>query len=132
MRPILLISDDELQIEATRDLLTHMGFDVCVAESPTEASLFCEIRRPSAVIADIEMPGGNGFEAISMVKKIARDCFVIAATRGDHKELWPMVGIARGADAYVVGPLTTEKLAKTLQTVGKSGTDIDGRSLAAD
>lgn len=110
MSTVLLISDDDLEIEAARDLLTNMGFDIYVVDSKAEARLFCETRQPDAVIVDIEMEGGNGFEAISLLRRTSRNCIVVATTRGRHENIWPMVAIACGADSYVVGPLTTDKV----------------------
>ena len=117
-RLILLISDCDAEIENVRDLLTHLGFEVYVADSPEEASRFCELRRPAAIIADIEMAEGKGFSAVSAVRKTVYDCYVVASTRGQNEVLWPILSDVCGADDYVVGPLTVDKLTTTLPDDG--------------
>ncbi|MGI9204957.1 MAG: response regulator [Woeseiaceae bacterium] len=106
----LLISDCEINIEKMRDLLTDMGLSVHVVETSEEANLFCLTRKPRFVIADLEMADGEGFEAISVVRGAHRDTRVIAATRGDHHEIWAAIVFGIGANTYVVGPITIEKL----------------------
>ncbi|MGI9238172.1 MAG: response regulator transcription factor [Woeseiaceae bacterium] len=118
MSLVLLISDCESEIEHIRDLITLIGFDVDVVESPSDAGVFCQLRRPHAVVADIEMQGGSGFEAISAVRSASKDCFVIATTRGRHEDMWPIVGEVCGANAYVAGRLTREKILSALPPDG--------------
>lgn len=113
---VLLINDDDAEISTMRDTLTHMGFEVFVVESPSEAQQFCQLRRPNIVVADIEMAGGNGFEAISAVRRVSKDCRIIAVTRGGHQEIWPMIGSVCGADTYLTGPVSAPKLTAVLQS----------------
>ncbi len=112
---ILFVSDSDSVIERSRDLLTHMGFDVYTTGTPEDAGSFCELRRPDAVITDIEMQDGDGFKAISQIRSKSKDCLVVATTRGGHEDLWPMVGFACGADSYIVGPLTSHKIQDALE-----------------
>ncbi|MGI9262344.1 MAG: response regulator [Woeseiaceae bacterium] len=118
----LLISDCEFCIEKTRNLLTNMGLNVHVAETSGDAHLFCLTRKPRFVIADLEMADGDGFEAMSLVRSTHRTTRVIAVTRGDHDVTWLDIVFGLGAHAYVVGPLTFEKLQEALfsHDVGRS------------
>lgn len=119
LRPILLVSDDETMVTRTRNLLTHAGFEVYVTDSSEEAALFCKSRQPVAAFADIEMLRGDGFEAIVAVRKLTRDCVIIATTRGNHDLWWRVVSIVCGADEYVIGPMTRETLDDSLAAADK-------------
>lgn len=111
---VLLVSDCETETRTASALLAGLGYGVLPARSPEEAAIYCRAHSLVAVIADIETAGGNGFESIAAVRRTNRDAYIIATTRGDHQELWPAVADVCGANTYVCGPLTAEKLKNVL------------------
>jgi DNA-binding response OmpR family regulator len=106
MSVVMLISDDEATTKRTRSTLEGMSMDVVVAANESDVTRLCAACRPSIVIADVEMPCGAGFEAIGTVRRLKRDAYIIAISRGNHQEKWLNVATACGADTYVPWPLT--------------------------
>ena len=118
MKKVLLVSDDEVIIERTARMLEDFGCEVYVATSEELACDACATLRPDTAIVDIEMRGGRGFESIARIRRQQCDVFLIAVTRGDHKEIWPKVAEACGATRYVAGPVSASKLINAVAEEG--------------
>ncbi len=116
MRNVLLVNDHLEILNRTAIMLEQLGWEVYVATTETLAFESCCARRPNFVIVDVEMSGGAGFESISTTRKLFPDLFVVAVTRGGHKELWPKVATACGANRYIVGPVSSPKLIATIDS----------------
>lgn len=114
LRKVLLVSDNDNEIENLRDLLTHEGIDFHTANSSAEARLFCEAVAPDLIVVDIEMPDEIGFESIKSVRRTQKNSHIVATTRGNHEDIWPIIGFACGANAYIIGPMTRPKLEDAL------------------
>jgi len=114
MNRILLVNDRDAIMDRTAAMLEELGWEVYVAH--TEGLVFesCVAFRPGMLIADVEMSGGIGFEAISTARRLFRDLYIVAVTRGGHEELWPKVANVCGANRYVVGPVSTHKLEEAI------------------
>ncbi len=67
---IMLVDDDE----HIRDVLMHAvrskGYDVVLAESGSDALEMIKAEPPDLIVLDINMPGMNGFEVLSHIKKM--------------------------------------------------------------
>ena len=121
MNRILLVNDRDAIMDRTAAMLEGLGWEVYVAH--TEGLVFesCVAFRPGMLIADVEMSGGIGFEAISTARRLFRDLFIVAVTRGGHDELWPKVASVCGANRYVIGPVSTQKLEEAIETAVTEG-----------
>jgi CheY-like chemotaxis protein len=74
--PLLLVDDDEFQHLLVGDFLRDHGYDVThceSAEAALQAIAACEQATPALVIVDLHMPGMNGLEFISRLRKPARE-----------------------------------------------------------
>lgn len=69
MEKILVIDDDDLVRKSLRKLLTVNGFDVVSAESYDEAMKAIAGQDLDLVLSDIKMPGKNGVETVSEIRK---------------------------------------------------------------
>lgn len=116
MNRILLVNDRDAIMDRTAAMLEELGWEVYVAH--TEGLVFesCVAFRPAMLIADLEMGGGVGFEAISTARRLFRALYIVAVTRGGHEELWPKVANVCGANRYVVGPVSPQKLEEAIHT----------------
>ena len=77
----VLMVDDEEQFRATTSkILTRRGYETTVAESGEEAIDILRKSPQDVVILDIRMPGMDGHEALTQIKKIAPDVQVIMLT----------------------------------------------------
>ena len=112
--PLVLIVDDEV---AARELLTSYlapTYQIAMAESGIEALEKANRLRPQAIILDVLMSKGNGFETLVALRKAAETAHipVIILSVVDQKQ----IGFALGAAEYLVKPIPKSVL---LETVGK-------------
>jgi len=113
---VLLVNDDDEVRDRTAAMLVDMGWDVYVASSEQRALESVVTLRPDMLIADIEMESDAGFNAISRARHLSNDLFIVAVTRGGDKLLWSESVIACGANIYIVGPVSSSKLAAAIST----------------
>lgn len=116
MRNVLLVNDHLEILNRTAIMLEQLGWEVYVATTEELAFESCCARRPTFVIVDVEMNGGAGFESISTTRRLFPDLFLVAVTRGGHKEIWPKVATACGANRYIVGPVSSPQLIATIDS----------------
>jgi excisionase family DNA binding protein len=117
-RRVLFIDDDENLGDIVREVLEANGFEVQTARHGFLAGYLVAHFRPQAIVLDLMMPGLDGFEILSLLRKRpeARALPVIACTsmRGPDVE-------ARARDAgfvsYVKKPLDFRALVALLREV---------------
>jgi DNA-binding response OmpR family regulator len=68
---VLVVDDDRSAREGYAELLEGRGFRVAVAGSADEAKASCRQRQPDAVITDVALPDGNGFD---LAADLRREC----------------------------------------------------------
>ncbi len=114
MNRILLVNDHDEVTDRTAAMLEAMGWEVYVAH--TEQYVFESIVacRPTLLISDVEMDAGVGFESIATARRLFQDLFIIAVTRGAHRDIWPRVASVCGANRYLVGPVSAPQLADVI------------------
>lgn len=66
---ILLVEDDPDYLIILRDALRRNGFNVFTAASGEEGVKLHEKERPDLIIADVMMPGMNGFEMMKRIRQ---------------------------------------------------------------
>lgn len=130
---ILIVEDDNDINHMLKELLMQQGYEVSQAFSGTEALLYLERRQPMAVILDLMLPGMNGQELLSHIKKINSGIAVIISSA--KEEVKTRVELLRaGADDYIVKPFDTEELLARLEAVlrrleGEESTQTNHRRL---
>jgi DNA-binding response OmpR family regulator len=67
-KKILLVDDDEVIRGLLKDFLATEGFVVETAQDGEEGVLLYDQFRPDVVVADLVMPGKNGFELIAELR----------------------------------------------------------------
>jgi CheY-like chemotaxis protein len=111
---LLLINDVNHFADRTAAILEGLGWEVYIAAKEKHVLDFCAAQRPMLVIADVEMSAGQGFESIQTVRRLFSDMFILAVTRGGHKEIWEKVAEACGANRYIVGPVSASQFSESL------------------
>ncbi len=76
---VLMVDDEKRFRETTRKILEKKGFEVILAENG-EKALENLKQQPDVVVLDIKMPGMDGHETLSRIKKIKPDLPVIMLT----------------------------------------------------
>lgn len=66
---ILIVEDDKFFRDLVSKKLEKNGFEMLLAADSKEALTLLEEKKPSLIISDLILPGLDGFELISMVKK---------------------------------------------------------------
>jgi len=128
--PLILIVDDEL---AARELLTSYlspPYRVETAESGGEALAKATELRPDAVILDVLMGKGNGFETLVALRNAPRTASIpiIILSIVDQKQ----VGFALGATDYMVKPIPKPLLLDTVRKYVSPQTVDDSAILLVD
>ena len=66
---ILVIEDDKFFRDLVSKKLEKEGFNALTAKDSNEAFKVLEVERPTLIILDLVLPGLDGFEILSMIKK---------------------------------------------------------------
>jgi excisionase family DNA binding protein len=115
-RRVLVIDDDETLLEVMRGVLGGAGFDVETARHGFLAGYLAGHHAPDVILLDILMPGLDGYEVLSLMRKrpeATRRIPVVACTslKGDEAE-----ARIRGAgfDGYARKPFDFRALLKLI------------------
>lgn len=130
MNKAMLASDDANICDRTATMLTSLGWDVYVitAEELLDENLSVQV--PQLILVDIEMSNGVGFDLILKARRRFADAFIIAATRGSDRDLWPGLVDICGADRYMVGPVSRSKLVSQLEVAVTRGQLEEGSPIS--
>ena len=128
--PLILVVDDELP---ARELLTSYltpAYRLIIAESGGEALVKATQLRPDAIILDVLMANGNGFETLVALRKQPETASIpiIILSIIDQKQ----VGFALGATDYLVKPIRKPLLLETVCKYVPRHTDDDSAILLVD
>lgn len=121
MNKAMLASDDANVCDRTAAMLMSLGWDVYVISAEELLDNNLSVQVPELVLVDIEMKNGVGFDLILKARRRFADAFIIAATRGGDRDLWPGLVDMCGADRYLVGPVSKSKLASQINVAISRG-----------
>jgi len=124
---ILVIDDSLMALRVTTDLLQKAGHEVEGLNGADEAMKRIREMKPDLVVSDVMMPGINGFELCSLIRKdkdlaampvIMASAKAYEADRNKAKRL--------GADGYIVKPFTMEKFDTIIMSLGSMKLSVWG------
>ena len=105
----VLVVDDELPMaNVVRSYLEREGFAVTMAHSGPDAVDAARTHDPDVIVLDIMLPGFDGLEVCKRIREFS-DAYVIMLTARDE-EVDKLVGLAIGADDYLVKPFSPREL----------------------
>jgi PAS domain S-box-containing protein len=113
---ILLVDDEKMVVEVTRELLESLGYRVYAAGSGQEAiAVYMEKRsKIDLVILDMVMPGISGGETYNRLKEISPDIRVLLSSgysiNGEAQSI-----INRGCNGFIQKPFQLEKLSRSVR-----------------
>jgi len=113
---ILVVEDNELNMKLFRDVLLASGYQALEATTGAEAVHLATHNAPDLVLMDIQLPDGNGVEALRRLRTDTRTAAipVLAVTaqamRGDRERF-----LAAGFDGYISKPLNVGELISTVR-----------------
>ncbi len=119
-RRVLVIDDDETLLEVVREFLSASGYEVETARHGFLAGYLAGHHRPDVMLLDIMMPGLDGYEVLSLMRKRpeARSIPVIACTSLKGPEAEARIRGA-GFSAYVKKPIDFGNLLRLLQELSR-------------
>lgn len=105
---ILVVDDEESILEFIKMGLEAEGFTVYTAFDGNEAVLMAKEINPEIIILDIMLPGMNGYEVCSEVKKLINTSIIMLTARDEVDDR--VRGLNLGADDYMVKPFSFKEL----------------------
>ena len=115
-RRILVVDDEEGFLAMIREALEIRGFDVITASSAVEAGMEISSKRPDAILMDIRMPGIDGFQACTAIKKnpdTSHIPIIIVSAISEETQIKKAHNI--GIPDYFVKPVDIENLVKKIK-----------------
>jgi two-component system cell cycle response regulator DivK len=117
MARILIVEDNSDNMELAVFLLQSAGHSVLSAVDAETGLALARHERPNLILMDIQLPGMDGLEATSLLKKdeATRTIPVLALTalamKGDEERIR-----ARGCDGYIAKPIGVQNFLATIAT----------------
>lgn len=113
MNDVLIAEDSEFSGPALAVLLDASGFRAVLAESLHGAREVLAASPPLALVADVNLPDGDGIALIPEAKALRPDCVCVVVTGMDSPEIADRARAA-GAVAVFIKPLRFAELLKLL------------------
>ena len=112
----ILVVDDEKGIrDSIQEAIQEAGYTCWTEASGDEALGFLEKKRVDIIIADVRMPGLNGFELTKVVKeKYGADVIIIT---GYGRDFQYEEAIEKGASEFILKPIRLKELMVRLRRV---------------
>ncbi|MBS1810002.1 MAG: response regulator [Acidobacteria bacterium] len=107
---VLLVDDDRTGLMILSRSLERANFTVATANSASDALELLRRIRPEVILADVSMPGMDGFEFFRKVRAqgLADVPFIFCS--GRDGALDRILGLRLGADDYLVKPIVPEEV----------------------
>lgn len=108
---LLIVDDSRLQRRLIQSSLKESGFELLEAGSAEEALEICGKTPPEIIVSDWVMPGTDGLEFCSEVRRLNHDryiYFIVLTSKSEKGEL--AYALSRGADDFLSKPVSPEEL----------------------
>ena len=108
MKTLLIVEDDNNQRILYEKELTEDGYRVLLAGNGKEAVNIVEEENLDLVVLDINLPGIDGFEFLTSLRKKSNVPVVIVSARESDED--KVLGLGIGADDFVTKPFSPKVL----------------------
>ena len=99
---VLIVDDHAVVRYGLKSAIESHGYEVvAVAATINEAQAFMAHTNPHAIIVDINLPDGSGFDLVSWSRKISPSMAIVILTLNDGED-YVRAAKSAGANAYVV------------------------------
>jgi len=102
MSKLLIVEDDDALREQLEIGLQAQGFEIVVAATGTDAIPAFEMHKPDLILLDLMLPGKNGIEICSEIRKTSGVPIIILTARTEDSDM--IRGLEAGADDYITKP----------------------------
>ncbi len=116
MAKILVADDSRFQVHVLSSYLTADGHKVSTAMDALQASMSAMRELPDAIVLDINMPGGTGFEVLKRLRNSTKTCHIpVIIVSGNEMDPEHMKKI--GAAGFLHKPVDADALCATVNEV---------------
>lgn len=99
---VLIVDDHAVVRHGLKTAIETHGYEViAVAGSVNEAKAFMAQTNPDAIIVDINLPDGSGFDLVSWARKVSPATAIVVLTLNDGAD-YVRAAKSAGANAFVV------------------------------
>lgn len=105
---ILIVDDEENIVEFIKMGLEAEGFTVNTAYDGKDAVTLARKLNPQIIILDVMLPGMNGYEVCSEIKKSIKTSIIMLTAKDDIDDR--VKGLNLGADDYMIKPFSFKEL----------------------
>lgn len=120
---LLMIDDDEALTALVREYFVDNGIDLDARHSATEGLRQLADAEYNAVILDVMLPDGDGFDVCRRIRATSQIPIIMLTARGD--EMDRIVGLEIGADDYLGKPFNPRELLARIRAVIRRATRPD-------
>ena len=118
----VVVVDDIVDVADTLAMQLKLdGYSVYTAYSAAEAILSIEEHHPHCVLLDIDMPGIDGYELVTLLRHRFKNDLVLIAVSGADDERARVTETFSMVDHYFRKPVDTRALRKVLPSLSNSG-----------
>jgi DNA-binding response OmpR family regulator len=114
-RRVLIVEDEAYVRELVAQYLQLEGYEVLQAADGLEALRLAAAFPPDLVILDLMLPGMDGFEVASRLRKVSAVPILMLTARGEEAD--KLAGFGIGADDYVTKPFRPRELVMRVQAM---------------
>jgi len=114
MEKILIIDDDKLSLKVIKEILERLGYKTLQAENGEVGLSLVRSEHPDLVITDFQMPGIDGLEVLTEIRKLYVGIPVILLT-GFGDVVLTIKSIQLGAFDYIEKPIDQIQLKNVVQ-----------------
>lgn len=128
-QPILIVEDEQEIAEVLIAYVTRAGFDVARAASVEEAIRMHAQLRPQLVLLDIGLPGGDGIEVLTAIRRrFETPVIMVSAVQDDITRL---SSLRIGADDYILKPFNPAEVVERIRAVLRRAQGMIGQRTLA-
>lgn len=115
MSLLFIVDDDQEFCSLLSEYLRREHYHPAVFFSAQQALTACKKSPPSLIILDLMMPGMDGLEFLTRLRKIQQTPVIILTARGDDVD--SIVGLELGADDYLAKPFNPKVLMARIRAI---------------
>ncbi|MCC7362368.1 MAG: response regulator transcription factor [Anaerolineales bacterium] len=115
MATILVVDDEPRITQLARDYLVHAGFAVDTAPDGPAALAAFRAGPPDLVVLDLGLPKLDGLDVARRLRQDSNVPIIMLTARGEESD--KLVGLALGADDYMVKPFSPKELVARVRAV---------------
>lgn len=130
-KKIVIIEDEPDILEVLGYNLKREGFEVFSATNGNLGMSLVNKELPDLVLLDLMLPGMDGIEICSNIKKTpaTQNTLIIMVTaKGEESDI--VLGLGVGADDYITKPFSPKELVARVKAVLRRGTVVDSKPLS--